>query len=653
MESIPLISGFNVLVNSPDPLSKYHDQSTDHSAEDVIDVSHTPYQDRGGGGAAGSTAAAAEEEYDYAARLGVGAVSKPKQSSEPAHIERFAVPKPLTVAEMRRLEFGSDPAYDARPPPQPRPGKSLLVAPSHLSPQDELIKSRNVAFRDNTGANSNISPDGINAFFNDTMSPLRPNYSNLKKMIHNSAAGTNKTLSMNHNGSELLKNRGEVTRVSKSSEVAESPKPGASRTPDRTSSKPARPRPGIRRKTPTSGEGSPEAVDGPKLVTSSLSSLDLPKSKLYDDNPYVDSRRPDVAEVSSLPNGNFQQKSCAVSNSITPTNLSKIIGDIDTDAASSGAKKSTSPSESVNLSQHFEAGSGCAEGAESPSKPVRPSYPPKGSNARSNILLRRRSYSSPVSKSLEKASPDRELHSSDDMCNSSGLLSFQHTHASPKRTPRVAEPDLPVRPCTSPASTKAKVAVVEEPRIVDMPRRKQHKAEREKYVPYLEILSEDQAVSYDAPSWLTILKGPKTAKSKRNEVNLSQTLKFVGADRSSSVTSNWSDSVLRKDFLASYGDGDSNSPFFGFECIFNRDGPGLKSFVESHENINSVVDACENTILMAAVLVGWERAARFLIKRGVDINAVNKFGRSALSYAIGMEYFDIRDFLLRKGATLG
>jgi ankyrin repeat protein len=188
-----------------------------------------------------------------------------------------------------------------------------------------------------------------------------------------------------------------------------------------------------------------------------------------------------------------------------------------------------------------------------------------------------------------------------------------------------------------------------------MPRRKQHKSEREKFVPYLEVLAEDHAVSYERPSWLNILKD-SNEKSKRNGTSLSQTIKISSVDRKTSQVSDdrvdWNDSPLRQDFSKSYGNGDSTSPLFGFECIFNRDGPGLKSFVDTHEDIQGLVDEFGNNLLLAAVFVGWERAVRFLLKRGLRLDGVNKFGRSALSYAIGMEYYEIRDLLYRKGASL-
>jgi ankyrin repeat protein len=139
-------------------------------------------------------------------------------------------------------------------------------------------------------------------------------------------------------------------------------------------------------------------------------------------------------------------------------------------------------------------------------------------------------------------------------------------------------------------------------------------------------------------------------------MKLSQTIKISsGNQKKAQVDDNrpdWNDSPLRQDFLKSYGHGDSASPLFGFECIFNRNGPGLKSFVEAHEDINGVIDEFGNTLLLAAVFVGWERAVRFLLKRGLRTDAVNRFGRSALSYAIDMSYYEIRDFLYRKGAIL-
>ena len=99
-----------------------------------------------------------------------------------------------------------------------------------------------------------------------------------------------------------------------------------------------------------------------------------------------------------------------------------------------------------------------------------------------------------------------------------------------------------------------------------------------------------------------------------------------------------------------YAAQDSGSNAFGFECIHRRDGAALKTFVDNHECIAAVSDALGNTLITVAAYSGWLKAVKFFIKRGVDVNKVNSYGLSPLHYAIEFEHFDIRDYLIKKGA---
>lgn len=228
-------------------------------------------------------------------------------------------------------------------------------------------------------------------------------------------------------------------------------------------------------------------------------------------------------------------------------------------------------------------------------------------------------------------------------------------------------------------------------KFVPMPRRKLHKVEKLKFNPRLEHIVENEEVHHTVPRWLTIFrkkrnelghgksanKRPTPGHSMENNCDnslLSSTILLIsdgvqmdGVDPLeehqccipkvdfSSLSDHGHDDEQRRKLETYFNppDGvDQVTDYAGFDCIFNRYGANLKNYVENHKNIVSVVDASGNNLLHAAAYIGWERAVKFLIRRGVSVNHTNIYGATPLAYAIEFENFEIRDYLLKKGAAV-
>ena len=234
-------------------------------------------------------------------------------------------------------------------------------------------------------------------------------------------------------------------------------------------------------------------------------------------------------------------------------------------------------------------------------------------------------------------------------------------------------------------------------KFVPMPKRKLHKVERIKFNPRLENINEHEEHAHKIPRWLTIFRkrwneGSQRRPSKKKQHSepnidccdnslLSSTVVLVndGVEMDGvnpddekhgdiqRVHLSGLEEILNKENEAEQDDeyrrklgSYFNAPdgleqvedYEGFECIFNRYGANLKNYVEDHRDINTVLDACGNNLLHAAAYIGWERAVKFLIRRGVSVNCTNNYGVTPLAYAIEFEYYTIRDYLLKKGAKV-
>ena len=606
---IPLISGFNVLVASPDPLSKYHEE---------IKVVH-------------------HEDFDMAG-------------------PSSGTPQKQTVSRMvKQLRSELD-----TPPEEAKHSRHRHKAPESNKVSINLFTAE-------------VSPDGVAGLFNETVSPFKENYKHITKIMHGNgslADDFNKEPSGQHHDFDYSIDQRPATSPDVSTAKTRHWKPPNATTPERKTSKASRPKPSyMRRKTNVSHigntevpqedatkvkhsspvpeaprigkfrkklnmclspltEGSNEAQSSPEQEIQAIESKNTCISPLVVKNENSDARDNGVCTLEAEAAGNAILEK--PTRNIRPRTLSDV--DVLVDVADEANDK---PKTTV--------------------KPSRPSMPPSG---------RRR----------------------------------------PKPAPKVAKIQTDQGPAG--ASKDKETTAIEVPRMkfVPMPKRKNHKVERFKFNPRLENILEDEEANHKVPRWLTIFRrrrnesglgGRPKAKSlvpsNSNNIEnncdnglLSSTILLIrdgivmdGVDPieekhtdvpkvklSGIVNSADSNDTGEEDHcqdsefrekLASYfncHDGtDQTDDYAGFDCIFNRYGAKLKEYVEAHKDINTAVDASGNNLLHAAAYIGWDRAVKFLIRRGVSVNHANNFGVTPLVYAVEFENYDIRDYLLKKGAT--
>jgi hypothetical protein len=90
-----------------------------------------------------------------------------------------------------------------------------------------------------------------------------------------------------------------------------------------------------------------------------------------------------------------------------------------------------------------------------------------------------------------------------------------------------------------------------------------------------------------------------------------------------------------------------------FSTLYEKDFKRFKSLLSMYEDEDAVfpVDEEKNTLLMTSALLGFRKVARYLIRKGVDVNAQNAHGNTALHFAREQNHFSIVDMLEKKGAS--
>ena len=90
-----------------------------------------------------------------------------------------------------------------------------------------------------------------------------------------------------------------------------------------------------------------------------------------------------------------------------------------------------------------------------------------------------------------------------------------------------------------------------------------------------------------------------------------------------------------------------------FSTLYEKDFKRFKSLLSMYEDEDAVfpVDEEKNTLLMTAAFLGFRKVARYLIRKGVNVNAQNTHGNTALHFAREQNHFSIVDMLEKKGAN--
>jgi hypothetical protein len=713
-----------VYVNSPDPLSKFHEDN-DKSSDPV------PKRRVGGGGG---------EDNTQLLEHSVSSSCTPSKASN-GRSHHGQKPSSHKTAALRSAEE------------------------HHVSPLE-----RKIAF----AGPEEYSPDGIASVFNDTVSPFKPNYKQVRKLIQ---ANLRRDLEEEEQPSTHYYHRKAPVRVEESDlkvsdlDFRPTTAPSSSVTPERKASKTQRPRPQLvaRRKEEHEEENSTgSSVDG---TAPGLASSNDSIEPAIDGTAEVvrrEAHREEVAiplKTAEVPFPVPRVKRAVKVQSFSLSPLSAVAGKADDGGLSvqgkgeAGAppmsrtpiKKDKEPAGRDNakekrarlmsieeddreapvaaapvagleVTRSLDLQLGSISAAAPLAKPVRPSYPPSRPGLRSPRMYQRpRTGAAPSSSHSSSHSHGGGAHAGPPAVMKSrsegDLSSPSRPRPSSSSAPSTAVSDADIfrrmlakdgddsgvhAGCTS----RAEDNIQEEKEYSDstsersthvlMPRRKQNKCEKARFSPRLESVDEGKVAHHSVPRWLTIFKrGRKDlssssavathesdplgntvfihGKSSRGYeltpvadlfVSLEDSLeeRSVNAEEATAEVPQFATAgrveydkaALTTHFPRKHEDyaAENGSDAFGFECIHRRDGAALKTFVDNHKCVSGVIDDVGNTLITVAAFSGWLKAVKFFIKRGVDVNKVNSYGLSPLHYAIEFEHFDIRDYLIKKGANV-
>lgn len=604
---IPLISGFNVLVASPDPLSKYHEE---------ISVTH--------------------QDFDLA----------------PAN----STPRKQTVSKIvKQLHNELD------TPPEANKEASRIRHQPHKVAANLFNEE---------------SPDGIAAMFNETVSPFKENY----KIVTKAMQKISLTHDFGSDHDELQARQPNKFCVDRRPATSPELKSNSSvhhvtaSTPERKATKGSRPMPFIKKKATHIGntailKGDVDKIKNhspvptapqmgkfrKKLVMclSPLVETNEIKSPLTAPHQSVDLESNSVSPISRNINKDFEIKSDIESG---VSSLSEFVDEMEIFEHRSAKVRNIRAHRDVDIVIDMDMNADNA--TKIPIKPSRPSMPPsKNFRPKPNN---------------KKDSENRDENKNCSKKPNVGISLMAEGHA--VALSRVSELNDNIIVDTQ----------IQRMKFVPMPRRKQHKVEKMKFNPRLEHIQENEEANHPIPRWLTILRKKRNESSRisrkptRTTLNmdnncdnslLSSTILLISdgvqmdgvdpvekacySDIAISNSGHPHDDEYRQK-LATYFSAPEGveqvTDYAGFDCIFNRYGSTLKTYVEGHSNINSVVDSCGNNLLHAASYIGWERAVKFLIRRGVSVNHSNNYGVTPLVYAIEFENYESRDYLLKKGA---
>lgn len=170
----------------------------------------------------------------------------------------------------------------------------------------------------------------------------------------------------------------------------------------------------------------------------------------------------------------------------------------------------------------------------------------------------------------------------------------------------------------------------------------------------LEKIPEDDPIVLKFPSWIITASGENVS----NQVY--QQIKALGKPAIEKSAERMATESEYRGWLRSQVEispVDQHDPLttplsFLMLAIQFQDNDEFKRLLAQDKNIIFARDHNGNTALVVATLFGWKRGIKNLIKRGADLDAQNRFGNTSLHYASAFEeHHEIQKYLLRKRAS--
>jgi hypothetical protein len=253
-------------------------------------------------------------------------------------------------------------------------------------------------------------------------------------------------------------------------------------------------------------------------------------------------------------------------------------------------------------------------------------------------------------------SPERrkqtQTHSDASRC-SSGLMSPGHAADIPHPSPKRKKGDRSIT--VSGFSKKLLVSLI----TAASKKRRRRNKNQPAFLVKLEQIPEDGSVVLTFPSWITraahvnvsphIQLGPLLCNEKQIVVQEKSPERLLAELE----YKEW----LKSQVVVTHEDEDQRDNNASklddlMRAIHSQNNEQFKSLLNENKNIIFARDQNGNTALVAATLFGWKRGIKNLIKRGADLDAQNRFGNTSLHYASAFEeHSEIRRYLIRKQAS--